>query len=241
VNTGQRKKPVAKSPTKKPTTKKSKSKHRASNKKISPEIIENARQMYVRGVAGSDGVLTYPSIETVARSHKVSPMTIARRSNDGDWPAQRKQFVEELRVDLDIQRRKEIVDQAVAFDSTSLNLAKGLYNEITALLRSAVNDRAKAENILAEQAAWDANNPNDRRPVIKPDYKPFTPFALGSLATALSTAQRVGRLAVGESTENTSVKHSSVPAEEVAAARGFIDEVIRQRQSSGKGSVGKLH
>jgi hypothetical protein len=197
--------------------------------------------MYVQGVEGPDGRRQYFSHVEIGKKLNISTQTVNRRSQETNWLEQRKAFTVQVQMETDAKRRTELANQAVEFDSVSLQLARAIEGEIGRLIQSANRDRQKADALVAEQRAWDAAHPNERRPVLEKEFKPFTPFALGSMAAALATVQRVGRLAVGESTENTSVKHSLSATEEIQAARNFIDGVIEQRQSGRAGSVGKLH
>ena len=101
---------------------------------------------------------------------------------------------------------KLMAKESQEFDSNSLKIAKALQNEIVTLLQKSNQQRTAG--------------------VDKP-Y--FSPSALNSLGMALQTCQKVGRLALGESTENTNVTNKQSTIEETFA---LIDEICKGRGTS---------
>ena len=61
----------------------------------------------------------------------------------------------------------------------------------------------------------------------------FSPSSLNSLSLALSTCQRVGRLALGESTENTNITNEST----VTEAYELIEQIISKSRSDSKSEL----
>ena len=120
-------------------------------------------------------------------------------------------FKENLQMEIDSAKQKVMAKEAKEFDSNSLKIAKALQSEIVGLLQQSNKQRKKG--------------------IDKP-Y--FSPSALNSLGMALHTCQRVGRLALGESTDNTNVTNKQSTIEETFA---LIDEICRGR---GKGDT-NLH
>lgn len=235
------KKPVAKKP---PTRK---------YKKITAEKAEEVRQLYIHGTEDASGKRVYPSVAALAEQSGVSQALIKGRVTSEGWVDQRAVFAAKLHAEIDKKRRKEISDQAVTFDSTSLQLAKGIQAEIMQLMRAAQNDRVASvsEKERLQEIANNENrvpqDPSEPRPqkLTNPerkyllyDFKSFTPTSLMGLAQALATAQRVGRLAFGESTENTNV-HNTGPAHiksDTDQAFELLDELIARRTAEDTGS-----
>ena len=100
---------------------------------------------------------------------------------------------------------------AIDFDQNNMRIAKALQNEIVALLTLSGKKRKENE-----------------------DKTYFSASSLNSLGMALSTCQRVGRLALGESTENTNISTEAT----VNEAFQLIEEILGKGNSK---SNSQLH
>ena len=96
---------------------------------------------------------------------------------------------------------------SIEFDENNLRLAKALQNEIVALITLSNKKR----------------NDGDTRPF-------FSASSLNSLGMALMTCQKVGRLALGESTDNTNITTTESTVNE---AFQLIDEIFRGKSKKG--------
>jgi len=237
------KKPVAKKATKK------------NYKKISAETIEELRQLYVQGTEDASGKRVHPTVAALSAKFKINLSTIKKRISKENWLDQRAVFTAKLQIDIDKKKRKEISDQAVQFDSMSLNIAKGIQNEIVQLMNAAGSDRQASvgEKMRLQVIADNEDGPpdengarpkkltNPERKYLLYEFKAFTPHALMGMAQALATAQRVGRLAFGESTEN--VNNANPTHEPVGNERDkafeFLGELIARRTGESSGGVSK--
>lgn len=169
------------------------------------EEIEKIRQEFVQGTE-ENGVLKNLSIESLAKKYNIPSITLYRKSKEDNWKQQQKDFKEELQNEIDAQKREQMTKEAVDFDSNSLRIAKALQGEIVKLLN--ISNKKRQEN---------------------PNESYFSPSSLNSLGMALQTCQRVGRLALGESTENTNVTNKQSTIEE---AFQLIDEICDSRRES---------
>jgi len=238
---------------KKPVAKKTPKK---KYQKISEEIIEEIRQLYVHGTEDATGKRVHPSVATLSKSFGIKDSLIKARVTKGRWLDQRAVFQAKVQTDIDKKKRKEISDQAVTFDSSSLTIAKGIQNEIIHLMNAAASDREAAvgEKVRLQLIADNEDGPPDQdgarpkklttpeRKYLLYEFKSFTPHALMGMAQALATAQRVGRLAFGESTENTNVSNTGPEPvkDDAAAAFEFLDELIARRTKADTGNASKV-
>ncbi len=173
--------------------------------KIPENIIEKIRQEFVQGIETNDEK-KYPSIDELSKKYNIPAVTLYRKSQTNSWKNQKQIYKENLQFEIDSVKQKKIAEQAKEFDSNSLKIAKALQGEIVALLQKSSKQRQKG---------------------IEKSY--FSPSALNSLGMALQTCQRVGRLALGESTENTNVTNKQSTIEETFA---LIDEICKGRGES---------
>ena len=175
--------------------------------KLDAGLSEEIRQLYVQGV-DTDGVRSYPSIDQLSQEHGVSKATLFRRASDQGWKDQRSIFETQLAAELDAQRRNELVKEAGEFDKNNIRLAQALQSQIGGVVR---------HNIESRQT--------------NPRLGPLSPDALTQLAQALVTVQRIGRLALGDSTEITKVD-ATINNNAIEEAYKFLDELTDAKRGS---------
>ena len=213
--------------------------------KAKPRMTEaqwvEARNLYVQGTEGPTGERVYPTLENLAEQYKVNLVTVHRHSKAGDWKGQRIIFQAKLKREVDAAKRKQLVEEAVDFDATSLKLAKALQSDIVRLMRLANSERQRYE---AELESW-----HDRRAQVIAKGEQFTeplppqPAIINSsginqLASALEKTHKTGRLALGESTENRNV---SGTINNVDAGLSEAFDLVRRLASGGESGVDSVH
>ena len=170
--------------------------------------IEAIRQDFVQGIV-ENNIRSYPTIEELSKRYEIPSITLYRKSSSQDWKEQRTKFQRDLQNEIDRKKQSQLAKDSVNFDDNNLKIAKALQNEIIALLSFSNKQRQEKE-----------------RPF-------FSPSSLNSLSLALSTCQRVGRLALGESTENTNITNEST----VTEAYELIEQIISKSRSDSKSEL----
>lgn len=178
---------------------------------LSASLTEEIRELYVQGVEDNAGNRVYPSIETLASDFNVAKVTLFRRAKSQDWRTQRAIFEQRLSQEKDSKRLETLIKESVEFDSRNLNLAKAMQGQVTHLIR------------LAAQEIQD----NDLR-------RPFTPVGLERLANAVIAIQKVGKLALGETTENTSINATVSNESAIREVHEFLDELTEIKRNGSK-------
>ena len=170
--------------------------------------IEAIRQDFVQGIV-ENNIRSYPTIEELSKRYENPSITLYRKSSSQDWKEQRTKIQRDLQNEIDRKKQNQLAKDSVNFDDNNLKIAKALQNEIIALLSFSNKQRQEKE-----------------RPF-------FSPSSLNSLSLALSTCQRVGRLALGESTENTNITNEST----VTEAYELIEQIISKSRSDSKSEL----
>ena len=185
--------------------------------KYPEELWQRVRAAYVQGVEDENGFRRFPTYQQLEAEYNVNYGTIALRCKKQGWQEERAIFERKLKEDIDAKKRKELLKASVEFDSSSLKLAKAIQAEIGQLLVAAQYERQKIAQGL------------------EPERKIFTSSALSSMAMALATAQKVGRLALGESTENG--RDVGDFRAELDEARAIVARLAEQKRTGGNLSV----
>lgn len=174
-----------------------------NQKRLSADELNLIRDLYVQGEDSPDGSRVYPRLQDLADRFSSSIATLSRRVREGNWDDQRIDYQRKFEEERDEVKRKELVNQAVEFDSNSLILAKSIQAEIGKVLQGVAQKRK-----------------ND----------PSKVHALGSstltqLANALQICHKTGRLALGESTENTNVNGTIKAKEQLDEAFSIVERL----------------
>lgn len=186
------------------------SKKTTVNKKLTESTKLKMRNDFVQGL-DDEGQKTFPTLDQLISKYSVAKSTTYRVASQENWKQQRAQFQEKYTQELDQKRTKEMIRESKQFDNSSINLAKGIYSSVAQMLQDNSRKTQEGKNTL-------------------------TPQAIRSLATAAATAQRIAKLALGESTENinANVKDSSSFRE----AMELLDEVANAKRN---GDLESLH
>ena len=178
--------------------------------RLTEGLAEAIREEYVQGYTDEAGVLQYPSIDALVEKHGVARMTLYRRSKDEDWQAERNSFQTELAEKVKHQRIKEYVDISHRLDDNALRLAQSFM--------------AKVARKLTE---------DERQLNADPEYEGMSASMLDRLASVVSEAQKIGKLALGEAQEISKVS-ANVTAPQ--SFREIVDEL--EQFASAKSSTG---
>jgi hypothetical protein len=185
------------------------------NKKLTLELAETIRNKFVQGIETEGGERKYFTIDALAIEYSVAKSTLYKWAQKESWKTQQDRFHKEYLQKLDKERQEQLVEESKSFDSTALRLAKILMNEVGMLLNE--NNQKRA------------NNPNDE--------EKFTPQMVQQLGNAALQAQKLGKLALGESTENMKLNAEITDTDAFREAMELLDEVARAKSESGDTAI----
>ena len=123
------------------------------------------------------------SIKRLAVKHEVSEPALEKRAEREKWSEVKRRMSEKVIAGAEAKIIEVRVDELAEFNASDLRMAKALRAQIAAHIR----------------AAQDSKRPMDANQI-------------RMLTTASEAAQRIGRLALGASTENSSVTTKELPA-----------------------------
>lgn len=184
-------------------------KKQSKTKKLTLSVKEEIRNKFVQGIEDTRGGRKLYTLDELAVDHNIAKPTLYKHAQKEEWQMQQKRFQDKYLEELDQKRRKELVQEAVNFDRTSLQLAKGLMGQIAQQLRARTEDEDGIKSSHLQQ-----------------------------LSSALVQAQRVGKLSLGQPTENMNVNASTQETEAFREALGLLDEFAESRR---KGNSKAIH
>ena len=137
----------------------------------------------------------------------------SRAARAENWKALRDQYNFDLEEKVKEERVKKIARESLKFDDKLLTKANDIIEQVTKYM--ALNEEALQEN-----------------------KKPFQPNQFLNLTNALLTAQKLGKIAMGEITESINV---NTTIKEADAFRGIMELLDSAKEQRLKGDSDPLH
>ena len=176
--------------------------------KLTPTLLEEMRNKYVQGIEDNTGGRKIFTIDQLASDYNVSKPTLYKHAKKEEWKDKQKKFQDQYLLELDIRRQKELVEESISFDKTSLRIAKSIMGLV---------GKCIGQNIA-------------------PD-KQVKPQDLVAFSNAASGAQRVAKLALGEATENMNINEDAKDSETFREAIRLLDEVADEVRAAGSSAI----
>ena len=185
---------------------------KSTKTKLTEELKTQLRTEFVQGVELKSGKRKHFSIEDLIKKYKVAPGTLYRASQSEGWKALREQYNLELQEKINEERQKKIAKESVKFDDRLLEKANDVINQVSYYLN--INEDAM-------------NN----------GAKPFAPNQFLALTNSLLLAQKLGKISMGEVTENINVNQTIKEADAFKSVMELLDSVKEQRLTSDSDSL----
>tara|TARA_R100001440_G_scaffold64835_1_gene85539 strand:+ start:490 stop:1059 length:570 start_codon:yes stop_codon:yes gene_type:complete len=179
--------------------------------KLTPNLKELIRNEFVQGIELSDDKRQTFTLEELIKKHGVAKTTLYRAAQDADWKGQRDRFQEEYLSKLDHRRAKELVHESKGIDSESVKVAKHVLGAISKQVE-------KNYHAVMEEKSG------------------MSPSQILTLSNAAMVAQKMAKLALGESTSNININADIKENTSFRRAMELLDELEDAKRAEG-GSV----
>ena len=180
--------------------------------KLTETLKVLVRTEFVQGVELESGDRQHYSIEDLIKKHNLASATLYRASKSEGWKALRDQFNQELQEKLNEERKKIIAKESTKFDDKLMTKANEVIDQISYYLQ--INEEAMNENT-----------------------NPLQPNQFLALTNSLLAAQKLGKISMGEITENINVNSTIKEAEGFREVMELLDTVKEQRLNSDSDSL----
>jgi hypothetical protein len=183
---------------------------KTSKNKLTDTIKAKIRNDFVHG-NGEGYDKLFPNLDDLIEKYKVAQSTLYRTARDEKWKIQKDQFKYEFQKKLDDERIKKLSSESIKIDNTTLSLAKGLFTTVGIMIQ-------------------------DNSVAIKNKKKLLKANDILALANAVSIAQKITKLALGEATHNINATVNE-NTDAFRRAMELLDTVEDQRRSQGDGAT----
>lgn len=184
----------------------------SKNNKLTADLKIEIRNLFVQGINEDNGTRKTYTLDELYKQYNVAKSTLYRVAQQEGWRLERDKFQQKYIAELDAERTKNLTEESKKFDINSLNLAKALMATV-------------GQNIRKNTANINAGSKN------------FQPSQLNALASAALSAQRLAKLALGETTDNVKLD-ANLQDEAFREAMELLDTVADGRR---KGNDKAIH
>lgn len=179
-----------------------------------PGTWDEVRTLYVEGEdgAGPDAPRSWPTLDQCAARFGFAGQSVRRKAAKEGWAAERALFTSRMSAKRQELRVSTMLREAAEFDSESLTQARNLLREVNA----ALEDAARVRKLRDQRLKRVVDDPDATLAMLR--AAPISAQALTGLAGTLAQAQKVGRLAMGDTTEQTDSTHRHTGSLDVSGA-----------------------
>ncbi len=185
---------------------------KSTKTKLTAELKTTLRTEFVQGIESETGERQHYSIEDLIKKYNVASATLYRASQSEGWKALREQYNIELQEQINAERQKRTAKESVRFDDKLLTKANEVIDQISYYLL--MNEESMNEKTT-----------------------PIQPNQFLALTNSLLAAQKLGKIAMGEITENINVNSTIKEADAFNRIMELLDTVKSERLNSDSESL----
>lgn len=180
--------------------------------RITEDLALQLRTEFVQGVELESGERQFSTIVELVSKHNVSQTSLFRLSQKENWRQQKEEFKLQLQAKIDEKRTEKMAEESKVFDSKSVKVA----NQLLEIVEGKIYKNLKA---------------------IEMDTKTDNPSQILSLANTAVAAQRLAKLAFGESTDSININANIQETDAFREAMELLDSVAESSRDSDSKAV----
>lgn len=186
-----------------------KKKTKSASVRLTEDLKMLIKAEFIEGYLDEEGVRRFPTIDFLVKRHKVARATIYRHHSKENWQSQKDVFHTKWKAEMEEVRLNELVAEGKKLDKNSLQIAQAMLGQVARKI---------------QQSVIDENN--------DPENRGLSPQALNALSQTAATAQKIGKLALGEAQEISKVSADVSNPEAFRDVMEQLDQLANARSSS---------
>ena len=183
-----------------------------TRKKLTEELKETLRMEFVQGIVQEDGFRSYPTIESLVQQYEIPQTTLYRYAKREQWKEQRKTFQSQLFQKSDDFKQSELASKGQDLDIQSLAIAQSIMDTLKDKLES-----KRREELQGRDG--------------------FSGTQLLALSSSALNAQKLAKLALGETTEKVAIDGDTASGRAFSEVMSLLDTVRDTRRASNGGGL----
>ena len=180
---------------------------KSTKNKLTEQLKSVIRLEFVQGLELDTGDRKQFTLDELIKKHNVASATLYRTARRENWKALREQFEYELQEELNEKRIKSLAGVGIDMDDKFISMANDIIKQVNYYF-------------TINKAAMDIKS------------KTLKPSELLALCNGLLTAQKLGKIALGETTENINVTSTVKEADAFRSIMELLDEAKERSVNS---------
>tara|TARA_Y100001972_G_C7573975_1_gene288057 strand:+ start:163 stop:732 length:570 start_codon:yes stop_codon:yes gene_type:complete len=172
---------------------------KSSKNKLTESLKSTIRTEFVQGLEQDTGDRKVFTLDELIKKHNVASATLYRTARKEGWKAQREQFEYQLQEELNEKRIKSLGQVGIDLDDEFIEMSKDIIKQVKYYFN--INQQAMSVK-----------------------SKTLKPSELLALCNGLITAQKLGKIALGETTENINVTSTVKEADAFRSIMELLDD-----------------
>ena len=172
---------------------------KSSKNKLTESLKSTIRTEFVQGLEQDTGDRKVFTLDDLIKKHNVASATLYRTARKEGWKAQREQFEYQLQEELNEKRIKSLGQVGIDLDDEFIAMSKDIIKQVKYYFN--INQQAMSVK-----------------------SKTLKPSELLALCNGLITAQKLGKIALGETTENINVTSTVKEADAFRSIMELLDD-----------------
>lgn len=202
--------------------------------KIEEALRRKIKEEFVHGYIDENGVRQYPSIIALSKRHDVANVSLHRWSKKEDWQAEKNKVQTEYELAVQRERQQLMVQNGTLLDDRSINLAFGMMSDVARRLTEDQENRKTLNEILNIPSAQERD---EQLKKFNTKHKILTAHDLNSIAGVVATAQKIGKLALGQAQEISKVSAHVTAPDSLRQVIADLDELAAAKSSTAKHTI----
>ena len=172
---------------------------KSSKNKLTGSLKSTIRTEFVQGLETETGERKVFTLDELIKKHNVASATLYRTARKENWKVLREQFEYELQEERNERRIKSLGQVGIDLDDEFIQMSKDIIDQVRYYFK--INQQAMS---------------------IK--SRTLKPGELLALCNGLLTAQKLGKIALGETTENINVTSTVKEADAFRSIMELLDD-----------------
>jgi len=200
----------------------------AMTNKIDEALKIKIKDQFVHGFVDENGIRQYPTVQALSKKHDVAYASLHRRSKSEDWQTEKNRVQTEYTEAIKKERLEKMVEYGSRLDDDAIKLALAMIGDAGRRINQDVQSRNNLNDIAEMSAGPDRDKALEK---FRLTSKILTPHDMSGISHTVSTAQKIGKLALGQAQEISKVSANVTAPDSLRQIIDQLDELASLKSS----------
>lgn len=199
--------------------------------RIDETLKRKIKDEFIHGYLDEQGVRQYPTILALSRRHNVANVSLHRRAKSEDWQSERNKVQTEYEQAVARERVERMAQEGARLDDNAITLALAMMADAGRRIQEDRSNRARLAEILNLPKGAERDAALDK---FRQQHKVLSPHDMSGVANTVATAQKIGKLALGQAQEISKVSANVATPDSLREVISELDKLAAIKSSGAK-------